>query len=325
MRAEVVEGLAALEALRLEWDALWRKDRRSTPFGHPAWLIPWARTHAPDRTVAVAVRDGSELVGLLPMFSWEGALLLAGAGPSDYGEAVWAPRAPEAAGLALAVAVELAGRAGFSSVDLQQLRPDAPLTAAAPPPGWRETVHAGEICPVAPVLGPEGVGAMPGKWRRKLGYTRRRALDAGGWTTERASPETLACLTDALLALHAQRWRARGKAGVFEDDLLTRLVRAALPELLAAGLLRLHALRHGGEIAAAVLAMEGKGALHFYISGFDPALTELGPGTLLLGEMIAEAAREGLSELRFLRGQERYKYHWGAADQPTVRRVFSAA
>ena len=285
--AEPISSLEALEALRPEWDALWRRDPWATPFGHPAWLLPWARTHAPDRTRAVAVREGGTLTGLVPAFSWEGALLLAGTGPSDYGDAVFAPEAPEAAALAMAGLGELAQAAGCARIDLQQLRPGTPLAAALAPQGWAEAAEPGDVCPVAPVLGPEGVGAMPGKWRRKLGYTRRRALDGGGWTSERAAPDTLHVLGGALLDLHAQRWRARGEAGVFDDDLLVRLVRTALPELLEAGLLRLHALRHGGRIAAAVLALEGKGALHFYISGFDPALTELGPGTLLLGDMAA--------------------------------------
>jgi CelD/BcsL family acetyltransferase involved in cellulose biosynthesis len=236
---------------------------------------------------------------------------------------VFAPDAPGAPELALAALDGVAGETGCGRIDLQQLRPDTPLAAAPPPAGWSESQEAGDVCPTAPVLGPEGVGAMPGKWRRKLGYTRRRALDAGGWTTQRADPATLPELAAALLELHGQRWRARGEAGVFDDDLLVRLVREAAPQLLEAGLLRLHALRHAGAVAAVVLALEGKGALHFFISGFDPALTELGPGTLLLGDIVAEAAREGLTELRFLRGQERYKYHWGAADQPTLRRVLT--
>jgi CelD/BcsL family acetyltransferase involved in cellulose biosynthesis len=249
--------------------------------------------------------------------------LLAGTGPSDYGEALFAPEAEAAAPDLLAALAEHAGQGGLR-LDLQQLRPGNPLAQAAAPDRWSEAAHDGEVCPVAPVVGPEGVGAMPGKWRRKLGYTRRRAIDMGGWTSERAGPDTLPEITEALFTLHGQRWRARGEGGVFEDDLLVRLLREALPELERAGLLRLHALRHAGRIAAVVLALEGKGALHFYISGFDPELTDLGPGTLLIGDMVADAAREGLTELRFLRGQERYKYHWGAVDQPTVRRVLSA-
>lgn len=319
LRIDTAADLGALETLHAEWAALWAEDPVCTPFGHPGWLLPWARTHAPDRTRAVVLREDGRLTGLLPWFTWQGAILLAGAGVSDYGEGVFGR--PELAHAALAaLAAEADG-----PIELQQLKPGSPLAQATVPEGWAESAEAGEVCPVAPISGPEGVGAMPGKWRRKLGYTRRRAADQGGWTSERATAETLAEIGEGLLRLHRMRWETRGETGVFDEDHTVRHIREAFPELLEAGLLRLHALRHKGAIAAVVFALEGKGALHFYISGFDPALTELGPGTLLLGDIFAEAAREGLSEADFLRGQERYKYHWGAADRPTLRRVLRPA
>lgn len=315
---EIAPSLAAVETLGPAWAELWAADPLATPFGHPAWLLPWARVHAPDGTRAVLLRQGG-LVGLVPFFSWEGAVLLAGTGPSDYGEAAFAQ--PALAEVGLAALAREAAAMELTRIDLRQLRPESPLARAAAPEGWRERVEADEVCPVAPILGPEGEGAMPGKWRRKLGYTRRRALDQGGWTSERADASTLDEIVAALLRLHAQRWEARGEPGVLAADLTVRHIRAALPELLAAGLLHLHALRHRGRIAAAVLALEAKQAIHFYIGGFDPALSELGPGTLLLGDLFAEAAREGLAEAHFLRGRERYKHHWGAEDRPTLRRV----
>lgn len=318
LQLETAASLEALEALRPEWAALWAADPAVTPFGHPAWLIPWARTHAPDRVRAVVLREDGRLAGLLPWFIWEGAALLAGTGPSDYGEALFVR--PELAGPALGA---LAAEAG-APIDLQQLRPGSPLAEAPAPPGWTDVSEPGEPCPAAPIAGPEGVDAMPGKWRRKLGYTRRRAIDQGGWTSERALSDTLNEIGEALLRLHAQRWESRGETGVFDEDHTVRHLRQTLPELHDAGLLRLHALRHAGRIAAVVFALEGKGVLHFYISGFDPALTDLGPGTLLLGDIFAEAAREGLREADFLRGRERYKHHWGAEDRPTLRRRLRA-
>jgi CelD/BcsL family acetyltransferase involved in cellulose biosynthesis len=40
--------------------------------------------------------------------------------------------------------------------------------------------------------------------------------------------------------------------------------------------------------------------------------------------MMAEARREGLSEMHFLRGQEPYKYNWGAEDRPTFHLVLAS-
>ena len=89
----------------------------------------------------------------------------------------------------------------------------------------------------------------------------------------------------------------------------------------AAGLLRLQVLRIGGAAAAAILALlSGPNRIMFYLSGFDAAHSFVSPGTILLGEMLDQAAREGRTEAHFLRGREPYKYAWGAVDRPTWSR-----
>jgi CelD/BcsL family acetyltransferase involved in cellulose biosynthesis len=61
--------------------------------------------------------------------------------------------------------------------------------------------------------------------------------------------------------------------------------------------------------------------VYLYISGFDPALDRLSPGMLLVGHALEQAVNEGFATLDFLRGQEPYKYFWGAADAPIFRRI----
>jgi CelD/BcsL family acetyltransferase involved in cellulose biosynthesis len=54
-----------------------------------------------------------------------------------------------------------------------------------------------------------------------------------------------------------------------------------------------------------------------YLNGLDPDLPQLSPGTLTIAHMIQQAARDGMREIHFLRGRERYKYDWDAIDRPT--------
>jgi CelD/BcsL family acetyltransferase involved in cellulose biosynthesis len=84
-------------------------------------------------------------------------------------------------------------------------------------------------------------------------------------------------------------------------------------------------LRLDGGIVAVLYALvdpPGRAArrLYLYLSGFDPALERLSPGMLLVGRAVEAAIAEGLAVADFLRGRERYKYFWGAEDQPTFRR-----
>jgi CelD/BcsL family acetyltransferase involved in cellulose biosynthesis len=52
-----------------------------------------------------------------------------------------------------------------------------------------------------------------------------------------------------------------------------------------------------------------------YLSGFDASRAHESPGAILLGGLIEWALAGGRRELHFLRGDEDYKYAWGAEDR----------
>jgi CelD/BcsL family acetyltransferase involved in cellulose biosynthesis len=243
------------------------------------------------------------------MFAWQGALLLAGTGPSDHGGLL--ARA-DAAARAPALLAALAER---DAIDLQQLAPASPLATAALP-GWIAETRPGDCCPVLPLAGVDGMDAVPKRMRANWRYARRRFEREGG-VVELVPANEVATLE----RLHGARWADKGEAGMFADALLRRLVRTAAPALAEAGLLRLHRAMLGGETIAVLLALQGRGPACYYLSGFDPGHARLSPGTLLVGAAITAAAREGARAFDFLRGREAYKYAWGARDAPRVRRV----
>lgn len=305
-------GLLSLEG---EWDDLWRRCPRATPFQHPAWLLPWARHHAPGRCGAVALCAGDRLVGLLPVFCWEGALLLAGTGPSDRGDALLDPAHAPHASLVLQ-ALPQAAPEPFDRIDLQQLAPESPLLASAPP-GWQDAREDGDPCQLAPLHGEQGLAAASGRqrshWRHAL-----RQLDKLGGTAGLASEEEIAPAIEDLIRLNALRW---GEAGVLHDRLLQATLRDAGPALHRAGLLRLHQVILDGERIAALLVLAGPWAHHGYNGGFDPAHAKLSPSAILVGLAMAEAHREGRATFDFLRGGESYKSVWGATPAPMHRRL----
>lgn len=338
MWVEEVDGTEALERLRPDWGRLWASIPSATPFQSPAWLIPWWRHVGEGELLTLAVRDADELVGLLPFYVYPTPggggrrLFPLGIGTTDYLDALAAPgREGEVMGLGFR---HLAGgpRPRFDLAEWPQLRPGSPLLAAPAPAGWLDRTEPAEPCPVLRLpAAVDGLGAVvPRKSLRDLRTVRRRAGGGAGGAPrwESAAAETLGPLFDALLRLHAARWESRGEAGVLASPAVRAAHRAALPALLEAGLLRLHALRLGDEIVAALYALadppgRSERRLYFYLSGFDPALERLSPGMLLVGHAIEAAIGEGLAVADFLRGQERYKYLWGARDTPTFRRVLT--
>jgi CelD/BcsL family acetyltransferase involved in cellulose biosynthesis len=102
-------------------------------------------------------------------------------------------------------------------------------------------------------------------------------------------------------------------------------LRSLLPQLSAAALLRLHTLQIDSLIIAAVFVLHGHETAYFYISGFDPEWSRFSPGNVTVAAAMRQAASEGAREIHFLRGREPYKYHFGAEDRPTWRRVLNRA
>jgi CelD/BcsL family acetyltransferase involved in cellulose biosynthesis len=96
---------------------------------------------------------------------------------------------------------------------------------------------------------------------------------------------------------------------------------AAMPQMMAAGLARCYALSIGREIAAVYYGFAHRDRAYGYLTGFEPAFAFESPGALMLAHVIEQAVTEGACEFHFLRGQENYKYDWGAVDRWNQRRV----
>ena len=323
---EILDG-QGLEAIAAEWGALWGRCPEASPFGAPEWLLPWARRYAPGRCGAAALRCGGSLEGLAPVFAWQGALMLAGTGPSDHGDWLldagaepWADR--------LLAALSQVPCGPFDRIELRQLPAHSALLRTAPPPGWADSPGEGERadepCLVAPLLAEDGVGAATKKCRSNWRYAMRRIGREGG-TVERVPLPDVAHGMVELSRLHTLRWEARGEPGVLSDPLLDGFLQDAAAELAPAGLLRLYQVRFGAETAAVLLVLAGRAAHHYYLGGFDPRRAALGVSAALVGFAMAEAAREGATEFDLLRGGEAYKRRWGAVERPTFRRALRAA
>jgi CelD/BcsL family acetyltransferase involved in cellulose biosynthesis len=313
---EEISTAAGLEALQVEWLALWDGTAAATPFQSPAWLLPWWRWFGNDELLTLALRSRGCLVGLVPLYVHRDGdlrkLLPLGIGVSDYLDPLLEPHHADA------VLRRLARRADrFDRIDLENLRLGSPLLEANAPGGWRARAHAGEPCPVLalPEAGAPLAKAVPRL--AKLPYYLRRAERLGAANLELASADTLAEFLDALFELHGARWQGRGERGVLADPTVRAFHREAAESLLALGRLRLHGLRVGGRLVAVFHGFADRSRLHAYLGGFDPTVPHPGLGALMIGHAVQAAAREGLRELHFLRGREAYKYAWGATDRPS--------
>ena len=232
-----------------------------------------------------------------------------------------------------AVAEHLAdtsGRHRWDVVDLRRLRcgdPTADALAAAfgareIAEGWIVNVEREDVCPVVTL--PEGadmdgyLATLSKKERHEIRRKVRRA-EAVGEIRLDDSPEPLADL-EAFAELHQKRW---GEMGLFPDTpggAQSRVFFRRLFELFGPdGPLRLAFLTVGGRRIAAGVHFETADGYLYYNAGVDTDARDLSPGVVMVHAYVRRAIEAGKRRLDFLRGDEPYKYAWGAVDEPIQR------
>jgi CelD/BcsL family acetyltransferase involved in cellulose biosynthesis len=325
MRVEVIRGRRALPGLVEEWRALWARCPDVTPFQHPAWLLPWSHHFGGGEFLTITLRREGRLAGLAPFFiltdpAGRRELLLLGTGNTDYLDILVEPGVGTAGAEALLAAA--LGAAGCDRCELRQLRPGSPLLTAAQPAGWNARVMDDEPCPVLDL--PPTSADLETRIRRahlaRVRRDRRRLERQGRVAITPARADELEEGFAALVRLHQARWTRRGEPGVFGDPAALAFHREVVEAFLREGWLRLLMLRFDGEIIASHYTFHCRGRLYNYLGGHDEAYSHWSPGTLALAHGIEAAIGEGARHFDFLRGRERYKYEWGAADTATYRR-----
>jgi CelD/BcsL family acetyltransferase involved in cellulose biosynthesis len=181
-----------------------------------------------------------------------------------------------------------------------------------------------EVCPVVRLGGSfDGyLRSLPKKERHEV---RRKARNF-----ERDAPSgTLRILTarDEALAALPDFFRLHRLSAPDKERFLTPAVEAFFREITGAmadaGWLRLYILDVESEPIAAMYTFAADERLLVYNSGFDPAYARISVGMVLTGMVIEDAANSGLALCDFLRGNEAYKYRFGASDTP-IWRVIAA-
>ena len=156
------------------------------------------------------------------------------------------------------------------------------------------------------------------KERHEIRRKVRRAAAVGDVRLE-DSADPLADL-DAFIDLHQKRW---GEAGLFPPTIggdQSRTFFRRMFELWGpAGPIRLTFLTVGGRRIAAGIHLETSDGYLYYNAGVDPDARELSPGVVMVHAYVERALAGGKRRLDFLRGDEPYKYEWGAVDEPVQR------
>ena len=85
------------------------------------------------------------------------------------------------------------------------------------------------------------------------------------------------------------------------------------------GQLHVALVRSGARLVFAALAFDDGHTSFLYNAGMDPSAAEVSPGVSGTAMYFQDRLAAGRRRFDFLRGNERYKYEWGAVDEPIER------
>ena len=106
---------------------------------------------------------------------------------------------------------------------------------------------------------------------------------------------------------------------VFLSPLMRDQMKSTMRCAFQGGCLQLAFLEVGGQKAAAYLNFDYLNRIWVYNSGLDRSYMQYSPGWVLLGHLIKWANDNGREEFDFMRGDEDYKYKFGAVDRFVIR------
>ena len=301
-------------------------------------IIPLMHRHEVEPTDAethTRMRHGQGLP-LTPVQPEAKAVFFGASYHADYATILASPS--DLPAVAEAVAEHLAARpapddphpAPWDVVDLRRLRcgdPAAEALAAAfgrreMREGWTLNVEREDVCPVVTLplgIDFEGYLSTLGKKERHEIRRKIRRAEAAGPIELNESTDPLVDLED-FIDLHQRRW---GDEGLFAPtpggDASRVFIRRLFEESGPDGPLGLAFLTVGGRRIAAGLHFRVNDGFLYYNAGIDPDARELSPGVLMVAAYVRMALAAGCRRLDFLRGNEPYKYEWGAVDEPIQR------
>lgn len=325
-----VQDFDGLQKLKDEWNQLAAVSSPGNLFATWQWQATWARHYlAPGQLHVVLVCDGQSVVGLAPFYirrSPHRAILrgreirflgteevcssyldvLAASGRrTEVLTRLYRYLFEEAAGCwDILTLAELPSES--PSIDLWQRLFDQD--------GKVLELLGFTACPVVDLRpGWDGVRQRIGRTARyNLARKTKYAQALGDLVVERyTDPDMIARHWEEYVALHRERWEARGEGGAFASHRFAAFHREMGRTLAARGWAELDFLSLNGERIAAIYGFDYEGTYSFYLPAMNPRVaSKASPGALLLAQSIEAAAREGRHTYDLLQGLAEYKMVW---------------
>ena len=310
----------AISRLREPWQHLYDQCPDAPIFLSWEWVSTWWSHFHDGRTPhVVTLSDADRLVAVAPLMKANGGSptlsFMQRDETTDYADVLAPPTFCADASDALLEYLEKACSAG-GSARLEPVPEESPLLLAVD--GGKSNLVGERIQPCPTVRLADTwdayLGALTKKDRHELRRKIRRAETAGHLLHEVATArDALDLPLQEFYRLHQSS--SDPKKAQFLDLHLQAFFSDAARILAERGWLRLSTLRLDGAAIASLLSFDRGSTVSLYNSGLDPEFRWLSPGIVIIAYELQAAIAAGRLTYDFLRGDEPYKYDFGARDR----------
>ncbi len=334
------------------WDALLHESVSDVVFLSRRWQQIWWDNFAAQENcklhIVSVLQEGGAALAIAPLFieaaplpplrpyaqgtprpEGEGAPLrtvrfVGGLEVADYLDIIApAERLGEAWSAVLDYLIEIGGE--WDVIDLHSLPEFSPshdlLSELAAEKGLTADIFPEDVCPVIPL--PEEWDTYLMSLRKKDRHELRRKVrklegrdDVRWYLVDPADRDALMSGMQKFIELHR-------KSGSDKAEFMTEPMAAAFLDMASrladTGWLDLAILEVAGEPASAYLSFRYNNRLYLYNSGYDPKFGSYSAGVALLAYRIHKAILQEIKFFDFLRGDEDYKYDFGAENTYVYR------
>jgi CelD/BcsL family acetyltransferase involved in cellulose biosynthesis len=333
MRTEVHFEEGGFWALKPEWNDLLRRSGCDTLFLTWEWQSTWWKHLGEGNLLLLGFRhsDDGRLVGIAPLFrkELEGRSVLNMVGcrdVSDYLDLICETGQEEAVHQAFLDHLDGEGLE-FDILDFCSIPQDSTtytgLREKAEARGYQTLVEVEDVCPIIPL--PETwddyLMSIDKKQRHEIRRKLRKADAADTRFIVVGSEHDLQTEMQIFVDLHQKSTPEKDE---FMDAQMQGFFFEVAQVLQDRGWLQLAFVEMYGEKTAGLLNFDYGDAILVYNSGYDPMqYRHLSPGIVVTARCIEHAISLGRRKFDFLRGDEVYKYRFGAEDTE-VRRLLIA-
>ncbi len=323
-----------------QWNDLVHLSASDVPFLRFEYLQTWWQTRGggewqPEESqlMIIIASEADAWVGIAPFFSArnaQGQVALLPIGcveVSDYLDVICAPAQLDAFVDQLLSFLASLPQQVWQVLDFYNLLDDSATLAAL-----QKAAQQNGLSYQQTVLQPAPLVQLPGDWeaylasldkkqRHEIRRKIRRAEEAGIAQAWYVVQDATQLQDEVAVFINLMAQDAEKQA--FLTPIMRQYLQACAQTAFANGWLHLAFLTLGGEKAAGYLSFLYNQRLWVYNSCWDGRFAQYSPGWVLLACLLQWANEHQLEAFDFMRGDESYKYRFGAADRHVLRAVIS--